>query len=62
MLKDKQLLHKIFTVSRTKGKTSKKKAKWQNGQRICTNWESGEKEIQRTQMYEKMFNITQSNK
>lgn len=45
----------------TKGKTTKKKAKWQNGQgyvRIMF----GEKEIQRTQIYEKMFNINHNNR
>lgn len=64
MLKDEQLLDKIFTISTVKGKTCKKKCpttlkkKWAKDM----NRQFGEKEIQITQMYEKTFNITHNNK
>lgn len=64
MLKDIQLLDKIFTISTVKDKTCKKKCsttqkkKWAKDM----NRQFGEKEIQITQMYEKIFNITHNNK
>lgn len=63
MLRDKQQLDKILIILQQRAKSERKKANNPKGKWVeDTNRQFGEKEIQVTQMYVKMFNITHNNR